>query len=790
MNGRGDEKRRDLSMIPRTRYMDLAAAMALAASLWVTLPHGDTAWDLLETVAPFMFTEPMNTGGTLSGLPLHLGSEASSWTQASFRLGLADVTDAAPGGRPLIYPDLSMLESVNVRAAGVESHAGAPGPVLTLVPKAGGSTWLRTVAVAGSPSGLQAKGYATVPPVARLNSLARMELSLGGPLTPSAGLFAAVAGVRSSHVERAESFALPGDVLSFMAHPTFALSSGRHADVTAWLQRTNTAFAARALLLGRDVRATQSYGGVAGTWAGGVKRMFEVSGAFGTTTIAPDVAASAPRGTIERLVDDPLEFLVNESGGTHQRRSIAARMTTGSRVILRSGASASNTSMDASPFGTGLIGETIDGVAVRAWDYGLTGVSHRSESTFGAHVSAETHLASSVTMDAGIRLEHVSGSARGATDSISWTSLEPRVSLHYARGPWGGELTARRYHPRLPLTVLSAGDPAGPSGRSFLWTDRNGDGLAEANELGALVSLAGPGSPTPGFSTIDPALKRPYVDELLAAIDLRMSSWASLRFSGVSRRGAALLGRYDVGVPADAYTVHMIFDPGLNLGGPEDDQMLPIYSRPVSTFGADRYLLTNVPSVNSTYGGLYVAVLFEKSPRWQVLAAASALHSYAPAAFRGYAPSENDEMVIGDSYSDPNSNTYSEGRTLFDRGYGLKVTGTYHARARTTLSLVARYADGQNFARLVIAPDLPQGTDLVRAYANGKSKFTFTATLDVRAQKIVTLSGHDVSFAIEGYNLTNLHNEVEEVTISGADWRKPTFAQPPRVIRLSAGLSF
>ena len=770
--------------------MDLAAAMALAATLWTTLPHGDTAWDLLETVAPFSFTEPMNTGGTLTGLPIHVGSEASSWTQASFRLGIADVTDAAPGGRPLIYPDLSMLESVSVKAAGIGPHAGTPGPVLTLVPRAGGSIWRRDVAVSGSPSGLQAKGLTTIPPVARLVSLGRMELTAGGPLTPKIGFFAAIAGVRSSHVERAEPFALPGNVLSFVAHPTFALSPERRADVTAWLQRTTTAFGARALLRDRDVRATQSYGGVAGTWAGGVKRMFEVSGAFGTTTISPDAAATAPFGTVERLVDDPLEYLVNESGGTHQRRSIAARLTTGSRVILRGGVSASNTSMETSPFGTGLVGETIDGTAVRAWDYGLTGISRRSESTFGTDVSAETHLASSVTMDAGLRLEHVSGSAQGATEGISWTSLEPRLSLHYARGPWGGELTARRYHPRLPLTVLSAGDPAGPSGRSFLWTDRNGDGLAQVNELGALVARAGPGSPTPGFSTIDSGLKRPYIDELLAAIDLRMSPWASLRFSGVSRRGAALLGRYDVGVPAEAYTVHMIFDPGLNLGGDEDDQMLPIYSRPPSTFGADRYLLTNVPGVNSTYGGLYVAVLFDKSPRWQLLAAASALHWYAPAAFRGYAPSENDEMVVGDSYSDPNSNTYSEGRTLFDRGYGLKVSSTYHAPRRTTISMAARYADGQNFARLVVAPDLPQGTDIVRAYTNGKSKFTFTATLDVRAQKIVTLGGHDVSFGIEGYNLTNLLNEVEEVTISGPDWRKPTFSQPPRVIRLTVGITF
>src|SRR5215510_284370 len=115
--------------------MDLAAAMALAATLWHALPHGDTAWDLLETVAAFAFTEPMNTGGTLTGVPLQVGSEASSWTQASFRLGLADVTDPATGGRPLIYPDLSFVNRVHFKTAAHDVGTGAPGPVLTLLPE-------------------------------------------------------------------------------------------------------------------------------------------------------------------------------------------------------------------------------------------------------------------------------------------------------------------------------------------------------------------------------------------------------------------------------------------------------------------------------------------------------------------------------------------------------------------------------------------------------------------------------------------------------------------------------
>jgi hypothetical protein len=770
--------------------MDLGAAMALTAALWGSLPHGDSASDLLETVVPFTFTEPMDTGGTLTGVPPFVGAQASSWRQTSFRLGLADVTDPATGGRPLLYPDLSAIGALHVKPAGSVLDAGAPGTVVTLTPTSGGTAWTRDVALAWAPPPLQSDGSSDVRPVARLRGLARLQATAGGPLPAHMHLFAAAAVTRSSHVEREQPYRLPGNVLSLVVRPTFSLRGERRAGITGWIQRTDTAFAARALLRDRQASASQWYGGVAASWAGGVRRAVELSAAVASTGVTPRPASTAVRGAVERLVDDPIEVLVNEAVANRTRQTLAATLTTGDRLRLTGGASLSGSRMHVKPFGTGPIGETIDGVPARIWDYGLTGEPRRSETTVAMFASAERALSGTLRGNAGIRVEHVGASALGAGQGIHWTSLEPRLLLHYARGPISGEIVARRYHPTLPLTILANGDPAAGFGRSYLWTDRNGDGQPQVDERGTLVALVGPGSPSPGFSTIDPALRRPYADELMAALELRVGAWAAVQFSAVSRRGAALLGRFDPAVPFDAYGGRYQFDPGLNLGGAEDDQMLPVYSRPPSTFGADRYLLTNVAGVSSTYGGIYLGARFECSPRWSLRVGGTALRSRAPAGFGGYLPSENDEMAVGDAYSDPNANTYAEGRSLFDRGYGLKVSATYNARARLSFSTAARYADGQNFARLVVVPDLPQGRDVVRAYANGRSKFTYTMTVDLRAQQIVTWRSRDITLALEAYNSLNLHNEVEEVTISGPDWRKATFAQPPRVIRFTAAVKF
>ena len=90
----------------------------------------------------------------------------------------------------------------------------------------------------------------------------------------------------------------------------------------------------------------------------------------------------------------------------------------------------------------------MNGIPARAWDYGLTGEVHRSETAVATYGSAQARLVDTLEIDGGLRLEHVSGSAHGAPAGIAWTSLEPRLVLHYARGPFSGFLGARRYHRR------------------------------------------------------------------------------------------------------------------------------------------------------------------------------------------------------------------------------------------------------------------------------------------------------------------------------------------------------
>ena len=120
----------------------------------------------------------------------------------------------------------------------------------------------------------------------------------------------------------------------------------------------------------------------------------------------------------------------------------------------------------------------------------------------------------------------------------------------------------------------------------------------------------------------------------------------------------------------------------------------------------------------------------------------------------------------------------------------MKLAGVYRFPKDVRLGMVARYQDGQPFARVLVFPALNQGAEAVRAFANGESRFTFTGTLDARLQKGFTLGSQRVDAIADAYNLLNLSYEVEERTAAAPDVRIPTAVQPPRAFHIGLRVTF
>ena len=140
--------------------------------------------------------------------------------------------------------------------------------------------------------------------------------------------------------------------------------------------------------------------------------------------------------------------------------------------------------------------------------------------------------------------------------------------------------------------------------------------------------------------------------------------------------------------------------------------------------------------------------------------------------------------------TNPNAATFARGRLFTDRAYTIRMTGTLRLPYSIRVGAIARYQDGQPFARMVVVPGLNQGVEAVRAFPDGASRFTFTGTLDGRVQKALKVDGATLDIIFDMFNVTNLANEVEERVVAGSTFRTVTAVQPPRSFHLGLRVTF
>jgi hypothetical protein len=284
-------------------------------------------------------------------------------------------------------------------------------------------------------------------------------------------------------------------------------------------------------------------------------------------------------------------------------------------------------------------------------------------------------------------------------------------------------------------------------------------------------------------------LRRPYTTEWVAGGEARLAGW-SLRITGVRRIEDDLIGSINTGVQTSDYALGYVVDPGERFAESEDDRLLPVYSRLPSSFGQDSYLLTNPAGHRSRHGGVEVTVERMMASGWRTRFDGTAFGASGLGVNRGFGALEADTGAVGELFENPNARTYAWGHTFFDREYVMKWWNGYLAPRDFLLSAVARYQDGQPFSRLVIAPDLTQGPEAIPAYRRGRTRFTYTLTLDAHVQKSLRVGRSTLTAVVEAFNLLNNSKEVEENVVTGALFRATTAVQPPRAVRIAARVGF
>ena len=257
------------------------------------------------------------------------------------------------------------------------------------------------------------------------------------------------------------------------------------------------------------------------------------------------------------------------------------------------------------------------------------------------------------------------------------------------------------------------------------------------------------------------------------------------------RRVAAI----NTGVPAQAFTPVSILDSGPDgIAGTFDDRQLTVYEQNPSTFGQDRYVLTNPPGLRTLNAG-FVA---EVGGEWRRLAwhaSFVAEKSYGPAN-PGDAVFENDPGVVGALFLDPNTAINATGRSYVDRAYVGKVQASYRLPAGIELSSVADYLDGLPFARQMLVTGLAQGPIVVAATVRGSPegghRTQYAINWNLRLRREFRLPAGRMAAAVDVLNVTNAGRKTQESDLGGPSFnlRLPVAIQPPRFVRMELRYEF
>jgi hypothetical protein len=300
----------------------------------------------------------------------------------------------------------------------------------------------------------------------------------------------------------------------------------------------------------------------------------------------------------------------------------------------------------------------------------------------------------------------------------------------------------------------------------------------------------GPGTGgDPLFSRIDPDLKRPYTDEFVVGFEKRRSSQTRYTLTGIARRQGNLLGIVNTGVTVADYVPVGVPDAFSDWGGAGDDRILTIYNRRPASFGRDTYVLTNPGQQAATAYALRMS-WDHSGDRLFLLLGATAYMAEGAGGNRGYGPLENDQDVPGEQFTNPNAASYARGRLFSDRAFTIKWTMLYRFPGDVTVGGIARYQDGQPFARVVVLPGLNQGAEAVPAYPNGATRYTFTGSFDLRVQKGFRIGAARLDGILDAYNLFTRNNSVEEYIATDAGFRTSIAIQPPPAVHLGLRVSF
>ena len=209
---------------------------SFSAAALADLPSGSNIFSLLDSAIPEVIADRVDAGGLTAGQSALVGARGSSWTQTTFRIGDADITDPSGSGIPMLLPGLHAWERVDVGTGMLPADINAPGMAVSLVPREPSAKWTSVVDFSGAGSALMSRSQLTnPPPIARQNGYSNGSALFSGPVVPGrVGIVVTGGWAKSSLFERAHPLSVDSNVASGLAHLVVTPNTRDEVRIVAW----------------------------------------------------------------------------------------------------------------------------------------------------------------------------------------------------------------------------------------------------------------------------------------------------------------------------------------------------------------------------------------------------------------------------------------------------------------------------------------------------------------------------------------------------------------------------
>lgn len=771
------------------------------------LPTGNSLHSLIENQDSISTSNRIDVGGMWEALPSLFGSRgAVSWTQNTYAMNGMDITEPYSGGLPLIVADVYALESFSLANSAFPIQNAGPGASIDLVPRAGasefhGGIWGfyldKSFSSSNITPALEKEGLTESD---TFNRLMDINLHLSGPLGRSGWTFFtswssySVARDLAYYESLDESRLASGTIHlvregarrrfrifwtgQLVSSPSFG--AGRDIPFEATVHRKETRSLLQLISESKPRTGASSRCGLSFGFHGW-------DDALQSSSDAPrriEMFRNIPSGNGPAVSDENRVRIAAFFDGRAFARNVG-----GTHHLFEYGAQAQYASASSEETVPGNIRLLyFDGAPRQATVFNSPFRWKAEAARLDVYLQDRIALPGGFVFSAGLRAAATAG--RSGASSYQGVTLSPRFAFEIPLSRTRASalrITAGRYSWTLPLSWLAWGNADAPGSRTYVWTDANGDSLYTPDERGAFLRREGP-----RFGAWDEKLLLPSADELAVSLKLDLGRNWLMSLAGFLRRTRNLVETENAGVPFASYTARTIADIGDDMIPDNyDDLSFTVYDQNPETLGRDFYLLSNPggSARESVYQGLDLVLIKRPTDKFLFFLAATATHAVQTNS-PGNTALENDEGVIGALYDNPNASINAEGRPRFDRAYTVRIGFSRDLPWDTRLGVVARYYDGQPFARAVIVDGLAQGPILIQAHPRGVARYEFNMTVDLRAEKFVRFSFGTIRLLFDVFNLFNQHLATEE-----SPWTLPTFPlryatgiQSPRILRL--GLHF